>query len=287
MFKERINALKFDSITKTIIIPILIVVVSNILIAGIAGELVNLVVSTQNPMGLGGLLAMMINVFASIGLIIFISKIKLKDLGIVSKKCIRNILSGAILGIIVLSIVGIIIYLLGGVTINYNFKSSYFMPILIGVVFFSFQGFSEELIFRGYLLTHFSKKMNIYLSIFISSIFFTSIHALNPGMTIMPIVNLMVFSVVFSLVYIVTGNLFFTGLFHSLWNFTQGIIFGALVSGVDIETTVFKSLPVANKTIISGGNFGFEGSIVTTIMGIIIILILIIIANKKSAFSKN
>ncbi len=287
MFKEKLKALKFDSVSKSIVIPIVIMLVANVAIAGIISEIIGKFLPSDNPIAIGGAIGMVLNVVLSTVLVLKVSKIKMKDLGLSSKKAVSSLLAGALLGLVILSLVGITIKLIGGVNIEYVYQSSFLIPILIGLLFFAFQGFWEELIFRSYLMTHFAKKMGIPIAILVSSVLFTLIHALNPGMTVVPVVNLMTFSVVFSLVYLVTGNLWLTGLFHSLWNFSQGVIFGALVSGVSLKETVFKSIPATDNTLISGGNFGFEGSIVTTIVGVVLIIILFSMAKKRGAFETD
>ncbi|PID83536.1 hypothetical protein CSB11_00790 [Candidatus Campbellbacteria bacterium] len=287
MFTKLQDALKFNSTVKSIIIPIVIALVANMGIEMLTSIGIEMVLPTPEGkmISLGGTIGMFLNIVLSIILIINVSKIKVKDLGLGLKGVFGKVFIGMITGLAVLSLVGFSIYSLGGIEITYSFKPEFMFPILLGLVFFILQGTSEELIFRAYLMTHFSKKMGIPLAVLFSSIFFTLIHALNPGMVVMAIVNLMVFSVVFSMVYLISGNLWFTGIFHGLWNFSQGLLWGSLVSGITLQESVFKSTPVAENTLISGGTFGFEGSIVTTVVGLILIAILSVMyinKNKKS-----
>ncbi len=223
------------------------------------------------PMTLG----MMLTVFASLFLMTKVSKITLVDLGLGASKAFAKVLIGVISGFIAISLVALLINVLGGVTSTYNFKAEYLSTLAIGVVFFAFQGTYEELVYRSYLMPHFSKKMGIVWAILITSVLFTLLHALNPGMTVMPVINLMIASVVFSMVYYVTGSLWLVGFAHGVWNYSQGFLYGSLVSGQHIEQSILKATPVENMTLISGGNFGFEGGLVTSAVGIILIVALI------------
>ncbi len=93
-------------------------------------------------------------------------------------------------------------------------------------------------------MPHFSKKIGIVWSILVTSVLFTILHALNPGMTAMPVINLMIASVVFSLIYYTSGSLWLTGFAHGVWNFSQGLFYGSLVSGIGLGETVLQTKPV-------------------------------------------
>lgn len=61
--------------------------------------------------------------------------------------------------------------------------------------------------------------------------------------------------------------------FHLMWNFSQGSILGFAVSGSDNSSLL--ELTLSKNGYLTGGGFGFEGSILCTIMCAIIIYILI------------
>lgn len=174
-------------------------------------------------------------------------------------------------GGLLLALVALIIWLAGAITFKQNPNNPSSMALSIGLVFFIFQGTWEELIYRSYLMPHFSKVMGDKWSIIVTSILFTVGHALNPGMQALPVLNLFIGSLVFSLVYYYTGSLLIIGMAHGLWNYCQGFVFGAFVSGNPIKDSMWLSEPVKGMDLISGGNFGFEGGLVTTVVGLVII----------------
>lgn len=200
-----------------------------------------------------------------------IVKLKLSDLGITSHSVVRSFLMGVVAGLSLLSIVVLLIFLLQGVEIRIN-KNFTLFPFIIGLIFFIFQGTWEELIYRAYLMPHFSKIFGNVISIIITSSLFTLGHALNPGMQILPVINLFIASIVFSLTYFITGNLWIVGISHGIWNFTQGFVFGSEVSGNRVSSSIFLSTAKDGKDLLSGGSFGFEGGLVTTLVGLIIIV---------------
>ncbi len=272
-YKQREQAIPFTSKTKLITLPIVFSLLMIVFIPALMGYIAELLIPA--PKGqmitVSSTVGMILTVISTVFIILKVSKIKLKDLGLNFTGAFAKILTGTIFGLIAISLVALAINLLGGTATTYNFQSAYIQNLLVGIVFFAFQGTYEELLYRGYLMPHLSKSIGIFWSILISSVLFTLLHALNPGMTVMPVINLMLASVVFSLIYYKTGNLWLVGFIHAVWNFSQGFIYGSMVSGITLKGSIFKSLPIENTELISGGSFGFEGSIVTSILGVILI----------------
>lgn len=217
-----------------------------------------------------GMLAMVATVFLSL---FWLNKgfgLRFSNLGLHRARLKSQVSIGFFGGLGLLSFVAVLIWLFGGMSLQYNFTFEAMLPLLIGLIFFLFQGTWEELIFRSYMMPHFSKFMGDKASIFATSVLFTLAHGLNPNMSFLPILNLFIGSLVFSLVYYYTGSLVLVGLGHGMWNFAQGFFFGAEVSGNALPYSVFKSLANKNLPLISGGSFGFEGSIIVSVLGIIL-----------------
>lgn len=274
MYKDHLEEIKSKGILGLIIVPFIIVLLTYIMPSLVQLLFVSFEGDNALKIGSIGSVAGMVSVLVVMPIVMFkVSKIRLKTLGITGKNLLLNILKGGVFGLLFLSIVAISIYVLGGVSIEINsFDIS--IPFIMGLLFFVCQGTWEELMYRAYLMPMFSKKMGTVWSIIITSALFTLGHALNPNMQVLPVVNLFIASVFFSVVYYYYGNLFIVGIGHGIWNFSQGYIFGAEVSGNSIPYSILKSIPSSNE-IISGGGFGFEGSIVTTIVGIILILLFV------------
>ncbi|MHB9341936.1 CPBP family glutamic-type intramembrane protease, partial [Fusobacterium polymorphum] len=93
--------------------------------------------------------------------------------------------------------------------------------------------------------------------------------------------NVFLAGVTFSLIYYYTGNLWIVSAMHTLWNFILGFIVGSQISGIVTYHSVFFSIPVENKDLISGGIFGFEASVVTTIVELAISLFMIYLIKKE------
>ncbi|ABY95500.1 MULTISPECIES: hypothetical protein [Thermoanaerobacter] len=71
--------------------------------------------------------------------------------------------------------------------------------------------------------------------------------------------------------YLKTGNLWMPIGYHISWNYFQGYIFGFNVSG-NAMRGIYNAFPKNN--FLSGGEFGLEGGIITTLVILITFLIL-------------
>ena len=218
--------------------------------------------------------------FLSIFLITKISKLKAEQLGFSKDNIASSYLKGALFGILQISTVFFIIFALKAIDVYYVGNINILLSIKVFIIFI-FQGLFEEILFRGYLMPMFSKVIGIKFTIILLSFLFTCIHLINPNLDIIGLTNVFLAGVTFSLIYYYTGNLWIVGAMHTLWNFILGFIVGSQISGIVTYHSVFFSIPVENKDLISGGVFGFEASIVTTIVELAISLFVIYLIKKE------
>ncbi|WP_339058752.1 CPBP family intramembrane metalloprotease [Fusobacterium animalis] len=218
--------------------------------------------------------------FLSIFLMTKISKLKIEQLGFTKDNIVFSYLKGALFGTLQIFTVFFIIFGLKAIDVYYVGNISILLLIKVFIIFI-FQALLEEILFRGYLMPFFSKVIGIKFTIILLSFLFTCIHLFNPNLDIIGLANVFLAGVTFSLIYYYTGNLWLVGAMHTLWNFILGFIVGSQISGIITYNSVFFSIPVENKDLISGGVFGFEASIVTTIVELTISLFVIYLIKKE------
>ncbi|MEX6475669.1 lysostaphin resistance A-like protein [Fusobacterium animalis] len=218
--------------------------------------------------------------FLSIFLMTKISKLKIEQLGFTKDNIVFSYLKGALFGTLQIFTVFFIIFGLKAIDVYYVGNISILLLIKVFIIFI-FQALLEEILFRGYLMPFFSKIIGIKFTIILLSFLFTCIHLFNPNLDIIGLANVFLAGVTFSLIYYYTGNLWLVGAMHTLWNFILGFIVGSQISGIITYNSVFFSIPVENKDLISGGVFGFEASIVTTIVELTISLFVIYLIKKE------
>jgi membrane protease YdiL (CAAX protease family) len=166
---------------------------------------------------------------------------------------------GFLIGVFLVCTGGLIIYFVGGLKwTDILFSKDIFSSLAVLLLV----AFSEELVFRGYILRNLLKSFNQWLSLAISAFLFTLVHLMNPGIPVMGVINIILGGLVLGIAFMYTRNLWMPVLFHFAWNFFQGPVLGFPVSGLSFKTILTASL--SGSDLISGGSFGFEGSVICT-----------------------
>jgi membrane protease YdiL (CAAX protease family) len=207
----------------------------------------------------------------------FIDRKPFVSLGLVTRGFGFDALSGLFLAPTLLGSGAIILFLtrhLDWTDINLNGSELF---IELGILMMV--AFSEELVFRGYILNNLMESFNKWVALLISAALFTISHLDNPGIDILPVANIFFAGILLGINYIYTKNLWFAVLFHLGWNFFQGPILGFGVSGLNLSSLLQTELK--GDLSITGGDFGFEGSIIATALTFITIVLLYLVYEKK------
>jgi membrane protease YdiL (CAAX protease family) len=139
--------------------------------------------------------------------------------------------------------------------------------------------FAEEIVFRGYILNNLLDSVNKWLALLATSLIFALAHVDNPGFSIVAAINIFLAGILLGVNYIYTRNLWFGILLHFTWNFFEGPILGYDVSGQPLQS-LFQH-EIQGSEWITGGRFGFEGSLVATPLCILAIAALIWVYQRK------
>ena len=131
---------------------------------------------------------------------------------------------------------------------------------------------NEEIAIRGYILHNLCQSFNKYIALIISSFVFMGMHLGNPNIGMLPLANLFLAGIFLGVYRIHKNNLWFPIGAHLMWNYLQGPIYGFEVSGNKINSLFEQKLN--GHEILTGGNFGYEGSIILTVFLIISIFLM-------------
>lgn len=187
----------------------------------------------------------------------FVDREPFKDLGFQWRGFEMDGMVGLFTGPALLGIGTIILAIAGYLTfINFSFNASL---MLVEILFMLIVAFTEEILFRGYILNNLLRSINKWVALIITSVLFALFHGTNPGISGLAIINIFVTAFLLGINYIYTKNLWFAILFHFSWNFFQGPVFGYEVSGIDMQSILEPSL--SGPEILTGGKFGFEESL--------------------------
>lgn len=211
-----------------------------------------------------------------------IEKRSWRSVGFSKKNVIVPTIKGLLIGFLMFLTVVIIGFLLGQYTYN-GFDLSaitLLIPFLLG---FMVQSFGEEFQVRGWSMTFLFKRHSIITAIVISNFTFMIMHLSNSGIDLLSLINLFLVGTFYSVLFLKYDNIWVPGGAHTAWNFSQGIIFGFNVSGM--ETPSLLKFSQVSQNIVTGGKFGPESSLVTSL--IIIISLIIVIYWKKDKTSNK
>jgi membrane protease YdiL (CAAX protease family) len=118
----------------------------------------------------------------------------------------------------------------------------------------------EEIVFRGVVYRRLEERLGTSVALVVSAAAFGLVHAGNPGASWASTLAIALESgVLLALAYAATRSLWLPIGLHFGWNFTEGGIFGAAVSGG--RTSGLISTTLAGPPLITGGAFGPEASL--------------------------
>jgi len=134
---------------------------------------------------------------------------------------------------------------------------------LLSIILFAAVALNEELIFRGYILSNLMRSMNRFVALMVTSVMFSLVHLGNNSFSWFSFLTILLAGLLLGLPYIYTRSLWLPIALHFSWNFFQGTIFGFSVSGNKEYSLITQSRSA--DTLLNGGKFGFEGSILSAI----------------------
>lgn len=197
-------------------------------------------------------------------------------LGWKQKSWFKLALQGCLWGIAFITTSFVLVLALQGYVINeISFNFNLLLSLIYPIVLFIGVAISEEYLSRGYLHSLIKRDFGPRVSILINSVLFALLHIANPNIlqSPLPLINIFLAGILFGVAREATGGLWLPIGMHFTWNLFMGNVYGISVSGMDLGGSIIKSQPLGNP-LISGGDFGLEGSIVTTILLVLYSLII-------------
>ncbi|MGQ4569194.1 lysostaphin resistance A-like protein [Dermabacteraceae bacterium P9123] len=167
----------------------------------------------------------------------------------------------------------------GALRISFNPEVGWLLVFLM-LLGFMLQGMTEEVICRGYLQNGLRVRWGIVGALIIQAVFFALLHGTNSGITVLPLVNLFLYGLLIGALFYYTDSMWLVGGLHSAWNFLLGPVLGVEVSGIVIPGTVFKA-KASGADWLSGGAFGIEGSVLTTLAMLIGLTVIYFLDRKR------
>ena len=144
------------------------------------------------------------------------------------------------------------------------------------------QSSSEELWCRGFMYERIRVHYPLWVAIVVNGLFFAALHMGNPGASALPIIDIAVCGLSYSIAKWYTGSIWFPMGIHTTWNFTQNFLFGLPNSGLVSEVSIFGlDAASAHDSLAYNVAFGIEGALPAVIGDALLGIICIILAAKK------
>ena len=212
-----------------------------------------------------------------------IEKKPLSEMGLTKR--FGNYFIGVLIGIFLLAVSVAFIVLTGNIEFQGVFKNANIPIIFLLFGGFVIQGATEEFLCRGIVLQTLKEKTSLPIAIAVSTVMFIIPHwsSLFAGEMIYGVIgvaNLVLISIIFSLLTIRFKSIWAACGLHSFWNAILYSVFGLNLSGNDETVTAIFKMQSVGENIWNGGVYGIEASIITTVV-LAIATVLIWFANRK------
>ena len=206
----------------------------------------------------------------------------IRTMGFPRQDALSEYMIGCLVGTGMIALVVGIMTLFGFVTFSrFSLDASTFLAFLLAGVGYTIQGSTEEIYTRGWLLPMMASKTHKWIAIVLSSSFFSLIHLNNIGVNYMSSMNTVLFALFLAIYAWKKGDIWGVCGIHVAWNFVQGHIFGLNVSGFPSESSL-AYLETRGAEWLSGGTYGVEASIVSTIVYLAMIIYVLFMMKSKA-----
>ena len=201
----------------------------------------------------------------------------IKSLGLPLKQHAKEAITGFVTGIFICHLIAVVLWLMQ--LLEWMPDDASILSLLPSFLLLALVAFTEELVFRGYLLNNLMQSMNEKTALFTSAFIFAAAHSFNPEFNLTAFFNILLAGLLLGINYIFTRNLWFGILLHLSWNFVQGPVLGFKVSGLELPSLLEQNL--RGSILLTGDEFGLEASWLTAIVFGIAIPVFYLLFQKK------
>lgn len=197
---------------------------------------------------------------------------------IAARRAVPEALLGAAVGLGFVAVSAAVVTALGGYTFRVADVDllAVVAPILAVTVG---AAVTEELTFRGFALQAFERLLGSWTALAVTALFFGLTHLFNPGATAWSALAIAIEAGgLLGAAFLWRRNLWFVIGLHFAWNATVALL-GIPVSGHAAPGLLVAD--VSGPSILTGGAFGIEGSLVTVALGALIAAPMLVLARRR------
>jgi len=199
------------------------------------------------------------------------------NIGLKLKHRVSDILIGIITGFTIMGLATL--FLVAIDNINFKAINFEFNNLVYAFLLFVFVAIKEEIVYRGYILRNLMYSFNKYIALIASAILFSLMHAMNPDVQYIQLLNLFLAGLLLGISYIHNKNLWFPISLHFSWNFFMSLL-GLNASENDPYSLI--KFDDTGTNLINIGTYSFDKSYIYTILNVILIICVFIWYRYKS-----
>ncbi|HSN27188.1 MAG TPA: type II CAAX endopeptidase family protein [Kofleriaceae bacterium] len=192
----------------------------------------------------------------------------------------RELLQGFTLGAALFAITMVVLCLAGIATVA---RGDGWLALASGLGVAIAAALVEETLMRAIFFRIVEESLGTVIALVASAALFGFLHAFNPGATVVSTIAIALEAgIILAAAYLYTRRLWMAIGLHTAWNFTEGGVFGASVSGTTphgLFTSHFSGPPI-----LSGGTFGPEASVVAVVVCLLAGVALLVRAQRLGRF---
>jgi len=138
----------------------------------------------------------------------------------------------------------------------------------------------EETLLRAVFFRIVEERLGTWVSLALSAVLFGALHAATPGASLVSTVAIALEAgILLAAAFVYTRRLWMPIGMHLGWNFSEGGLFGAAVSGRPVSGYLHSHFD--GPAFLSGGRFGAESSIVAVLVCLVVGVALVVAAHRR------
>lgn len=182
--------------------------------------------------------------------------------GLADRRALARLAMGLCVGVAVFGILLVVLMLCGAIRFEAGHRNA--LDVLSWGLFwlacYSGVALSEEVLFRGYLLSTLTVGLGPFVATIVTSLLFGLAHLSNGLESPMAVINAVLFGAVLAWSVLRSGSLWWAIGLHAGWDWTESYVAGASDSGIRATGRLMTALP-HGSVLWSGGAAGPEGSL--------------------------
>jgi len=192
----------------------------------------------------------------------------------------RDAAAGLGFGVAAVSVV-VVVVAIGG-TVRFEFTGLHPVAFLLSFWALVAAALVEELVFRGYPLHRLIEAIGAPAAVTITSCLFGLAHLRNPHASLVGAINTAAIGALLAITYVRTRALWLSWGIHFGWNLALGLGYGLVVSGYS-EFSAAITGTLGGPQWLTGGDYGIEASVTSTIVILVLILVLRVLVKQRPA----